>query len=63
MNRGLAAILVAVAVAGALPGCATSPADQDAIRRAWQERDDERARECRQAGRGYVAGACASGGP
>ena len=63
MRPGLAAVLIAVAATGAFPGCATSPADQDAIRRAWEERDDERARECRQAGRGFVAGACAGGGP
>ena len=63
MDARLVAILVAVVLTGALPGCATSPAEQDAIRRSWQERDAERARECRQAGRGFVAGACASGGP
>jgi hypothetical protein len=63
LKGALSVILVGLLVAGALHGCARSPAQQEAIRRAWEERDAERARECRQAGRGFIAGACSSGGP
>jgi hypothetical protein len=31
-----------------------SPAQQEAVRQAWEERDAERARECHWAGRGFV---------
>jgi hypothetical protein len=51
---------VALALAGALAGCSTSLADQDVIRKAWAERDAERAVECY---RRVVAGGCATGGP
>jgi hypothetical protein len=57
----IAAFTLGVAIV--LPGCATSPTDQEAARRAWAERDAERARECRAAGRAFVAGGCAGGGP
>ena len=57
------AALLALALAGALPGCSTSPAEQDAIRRTWAERDAERAAECQRRGVGFVAGGCATGGP
>jgi hypothetical protein len=51
-------------LAGILPGCSVSPAEQDAIRRAWAERDAERAQECHRHNLGFVAGGCASpGGP
>ena len=43
-------------LAGMLQGCSLTPAEQDAIRQAWEERDAERARECHRAGRGFVAG-------
>jgi hypothetical protein len=62
MRRVGLAIVLALAVAGA-GGCATSPSEQDATRRAWAERDAERARECQAAGRSFVAGGCAGGGP
>jgi hypothetical protein len=42
--------------------CATAPAEREAIRRAWDERDAERAREWRQARGGFIAGACVFGG-
>lgn len=63
---GICQILVAV-LAGILwvrflQGCSISPAEQDAIRRAWDARDAERARECSRAGRGFVAGGCSGGG-
>ena len=57
------AALLALALAGALPGCSTSPAEQDAIRKTWAERDAERAAECQRRGVGFVAGGCATGGP
>lgn len=45
-----------------LGGCSVSPAQLESIRRAWDERDAERAQECRRAGRGYVNGGCTGGG-
>ena len=57
-------LLTAPLAAMAQQGCSVSPAEQDAIRRAWEERDAERAAECRRAGRGFVAGGCSGpGGP
>ena len=58
----LAAVLAGALWSGFLHGCSISPAEQDAIRRAWDARDAERAAECRRAGRGFVAGGCAGGG-
>lgn len=58
----LAVALAGVLWAGLLQGCSISPAEQDAIRRAWDARDAERARECYRAGRGFVAGGCTGGG-
>jgi hypothetical protein len=57
------AALVVLALTGALPACSTAPAEQEAIRKAWAERDEERAAECRRRGVGYIAGGCVSGGP
>jgi len=57
------AALLGFLVIGALAGCATSPAEQEAIRKAWADRDAERAAECRRHGVGFVAGGCATGGP
>jgi hypothetical protein len=58
------AALLALALTGALPACSTAPAEQqEAIRKAWAERDAERAAECRRRGVAYVAGGCAAGGP
>ena len=57
------AALLGLAVAGALQACSTSPAEQEAIRKAWAARDAERAAECRRHGVGFVAGGCATGGP
>ena len=52
--------MVGLLVAGILHGCSISPARQEEIRKAWEERDAERAaeraRECQ------LAGHCASGG-
>ena len=56
-------VVLALALAGTLPGCSTSPAEQDAIRKTWAERDAERAAECQRRGVGFVAGGCATGGP
>jgi len=63
LRQVLPAILGGILLAGALQGCSMSPAQQDAIRQAWEERDAERARECHRAGRGFLAGGCAGGGP
>lgn len=62
MSGWLGGLLVGLLVAGILPGCSISPAQQDAIRRAWEERDAERARECERMERGFVAGGCTGGG-
>ena len=57
------AILVGILLGGSLLGCAVSPAEQEATRRAWAERDAERERECLRAGQGrWVAGGCVLGG-
>jgi hypothetical protein len=62
LRHVLPGILIGLLTAGALQACSISPAEQDAIRRAWADRDAERARECHRAGRGFVAGACTGGG-
>jgi hypothetical protein len=62
MTPVLQAVLGGMLLVGALSGCSVSPAQQDAIRQAWEERDAERAKECRRAGRGFVAGGCTGGG-
>ena len=62
MSGWLGGLLVGLLVAGILPGCSISPTQQDAIRRAWEARDAERARECERVGRGFVAGGCTGGG-
>ena len=56
------AVLSGIFLVGALQGCAVSPAQQEAIRQAWEEKDAQRAEECRRAGRGFVAGGCGGGG-
>ena len=60
MRLVLREIIGALLVAGILLGCSISPAEQDAIRRAWAERDAERARECYRHGVGFAAGGCTS---
>ncbi len=56
--------LITVLVASALPACSVSPAQQEAIQRAWAERDAERAQECLRRGLRIVAGNCTgNGGP
>src|SRR5262249_31767280 len=60
--RPLALILLGLALASALAGCATSPADVEATRKAWAERDAESAAECQRKGFRFVAGGCAGGG-
>jgi hypothetical protein len=57
-----AALALAVLLVGGPAGCVGGPADRDAARRAWAERDAERQRECRQARGGWVAGGCVFGG-
>jgi len=56
------AILVGLLLGGTLPGCAMSAVEQEATRRAWAERDAERARECPQARGRWIAGGCVLGG-
>jgi hypothetical protein len=54
--------LLSVLLGGGLLGCALSPAEQEATRRAWAERDAERARECQQKRGAFIAGGCVFGG-
>ncbi len=56
--RVAAVALVGMLLAGTTPGCSTSPAQQEAIRQAWAERDAERERECRRVNGFIVAGSC-----
>jgi len=59
----LVAILTGILLGSNLQGCAVSPAEQEATRHAWAERDAERERECLRAGMGrWVAGGCVMGG-
>jgi|SRR3984893_9908705 hypothetical protein len=56
--------MVALLLAGILSGCSLSPERQEALRRAWAERDAEQAQECHRHNLGFVAGGCTSpGGP
>ena len=56
--------MAALLLIGVLSGC-YSPAEQETIRRAWTERDAERAQECQRRGLPFVAGNCGGygGGP
>jgi hypothetical protein len=60
VSENLRGFLIGLLVAGILQGCSISPARQEEIRKAWEERDAERAaeraRECQ------LAGHCGSGG-
>jgi len=60
VSENLRGFLVGLLVAGILQGCSISPARQEEIRKAWEERDAEwaaeRARVCR------LAGHCGGGG-
>jgi hypothetical protein len=60
--RTLALALLWLTLAGFLAGCSTSPSEADLIRKAWAERDAERAAECQRKGFRFVAGGCAGGG-
>jgi len=63
MRQLAVGILLGILLGESLLGCALSPAEQAATRRAWADRDAERERECRQAGQGrWVAGGCILGG-
>jgi hypothetical protein len=57
------ASLLGLLLTGALTGCSTTPAEQEAIRKAWAVRDAERAAACRRNGVGFAAGGCVAGGP
>jgi hypothetical protein len=57
------AALFWLALPGALQGCSTTPAEQEAIGQAWAARDAERAAECRRNGLGFAAGGCLSRSP
>ncbi len=56
------AVLLSVLLGVGLLGCVLSPAEQEATRRAWSERDAERARECQQKRGAFIAGGCVFGG-
>jgi len=59
------AVLCGALLGGALlglPGCNTSPAQQEATREAWAARDAERAQECAQKNGRFIAGGCNFGG-
>jgi hypothetical protein len=57
--------MVALLLAGTLPGCSISPERQEALRRAWAEGEAEQAQDCQRHGFRYTAGVCtgAGGGP
>jgi hypothetical protein len=60
MTSRILGILVGLLLCGIVQGCSISPAQQEEIRKAWEERDAERAaeraRECQ------LAGHCGGGG-
>jgi hypothetical protein len=58
VRENLPGILVGLLLASSLQGCSTSPAQQEAIREAWAERDAERARECSRVRGFLIAGSC-----
>ena len=64
MRTLLCEAMAVLLLIGILPGC-YSPAEQEAIRRAWAEREAEQAQECQRRGLPFVAGACGGygGGP
>ena len=61
MRTVLCEAMLAVLLAGILQGC-YSPAEQEALRRAWAEGEAERAQECQRHGFRYTAGVCTGGG-
>jgi len=56
------AVLSALFLVGALQGCSMSPAEQRAISQAWEEREAERAQQCRRRGLTFVNGGCTGAG-
>jgi hypothetical protein len=57
-------MVVALLLTGILAGCYYSLAEEEAIDRAWAERDTERAQECYRHNLGFVAGGGrGTGGP
>jgi hypothetical protein len=63
MGRLGFALLIGGLLAAACIGCTVSPEQQAAIRKAWAERDAQRAAECRRNGVGFAAGGCVASGP
>jgi hypothetical protein len=55
-------VVPALAAVLSLAACSITPAQREAIERAWAERDQERARECAQRGLGYRSGGGCTGG-
>lgn len=57
--------MFALALTGILSGCSLSPERKEALQRAWDEGEAERARECQRHGFRYTAGVCSTpgGGP
>jgi hypothetical protein len=54
--------VIVLTLFGVLAGCA-SPADREAARQVWEERDMQRARECLATGGTWAAGTCMYGRP
>lgn len=64
MLRPLAlAALLGLMLTGALAGCSTPPAEQEAIRKAWAARDAERAPKMSAQRLGISTGGCLRRGP
>jgi len=61
VSEDLRGFLVGLLVAGIFHGCSISLARQEQIRKAWEERDSERAAE--RARVCHLAGHCSSGSP
>jgi DNA-binding GntR family transcriptional regulator len=56
------AVLLGLVLAGVLSGCSVTPAQREAIRKAWADRDAERAADCYRNHVGFAAGGCVSPG-
>ena len=64
MRHLLGETAIALLLAGILSGC-YSPAQKEALQRAWDAGEAQRAQDCQRHGFRYVAGVCSTpgGGP